>query len=373
MSICDDCSQLPRARVQFPNSSDLHSLVYAEEGGRSMSPMKDSMVINIIKNEVIKPAKDTVKESKTSYIAPSTVAFWLSMWFLQNIGVTFWNKKALNVIRLPVTLTFVHMLCNTGGAYLYIHIFKGVERQPLKSGQYSLMIYFSLIFVSNIITGNMSLGLVSITFNQVMRALVPAVVIILSMLILGKSYSMERKLSLIPVGYGVYLTCTGDDTATFFGLIITIIAVIFAGLKAVLSSKFLSGDLKLHPVDLILHQAPLSAVWCLLAMAATGEWRILVHNWNQIPSLCMWYLITGAVSFFLNVTSFYANKVTSPVTLCVCGNIKQIVVFTLSIMINHDVLTFQKIIGIALVTVGGAVYAYISTKEMHSPSISPNN
>jgi hypothetical protein len=42
--------------------------------------------------------------SKTSYVAPQTVVFWLSMWFVQNIGVTFWNKKALNTIRLPVTV-----------------------------------------------------------------------------------------------------------------------------------------------------------------------------------------------------------------------------------------------------------------------------
>lgn len=42
--------------------------------------------------------------AKTSYVTPQTVIFWLSMWFIQNIGVTFWNKKALNIIRLPVTV-----------------------------------------------------------------------------------------------------------------------------------------------------------------------------------------------------------------------------------------------------------------------------
>lgn len=306
---------------------------------------------------------------KTSYVSPATVTFWLSMWFVQNIGVTFWNKKALTAIRLPVTLTFVHMICNSLGAFLYINVYKGIERKPLKPGQQSLMVYFSMIFVSNIITGNWSLGLVSITFNQVMRALVPGVVVGLSMLILGKTYSTQRKASLLPVAYGVYLTCTGDNTSTFFGVLITLTAVIFAGLKAVLSNKFLSGDLKLHPVDLILHQAPLSAMWCLMAMLMTGEWQTLMGHWDQIPSLSVWYLITGVISFLLNVTSFYANKVTSPVTLCVCGNVKQIMVITMSILINHDVITTQKMIGISLVTLGGIAYAYISTKEMNKTSV----
>jgi hypothetical protein len=187
------------------------------------------------------PSKETSKSSaiavKTAYVSNSTVIFWLSMWFFQNMSVTFWNKKALNTIHLPVTLTFVHMVCNTLGAYLYIYVYKGVERKSLNGSQKKMMMYFSLIFVSNIITGNWSLGLVSISLNQVMRALVPAVVIVLSMLILNKRYSTQRKVSLVPVFYGVYLTCSGEKTATFFGFVMTVVAVVFAGLKAVLSSK----------------------------------------------------------------------------------------------------------------------------------------
>ncbi|CAI5700944.1 unnamed protein product [Peronospora effusa] len=288
---------------------------------------------------------DNIKFQKTvttSYVSPSIVIFWLTMWFFQNISVTFWNKKALQILQLPVTLTFVHMMCNTLGAFLYIHLYQGIERQELTSRQHHLLISFSVIFVSNIITGNWSLGLVSVSLNQVMRALVPAVVIVLSMLILGKRYSLKRKLSLIPVAFGVYLAC----------------------LKAVLSNKFLSGDLKLHPVDLILHQAPLSACWCLATMFLTGEVNTMLNKWEAVPSASFWFLLTGIISFMLNITSFMANKVTSPVTLCVCGNMKQVVVIVMSILINNDVITVQKAIGIVVVSIGGATYAYISTREM---------
>lgn len=322
--------------------------------------------------ELLKKEKAAeAKTAKTSYVAPSVVVFWLSMWFTQNIGVTFWNKKALGALRLPVTLTFVHMTCNTLGAFLYIHVYKGIERKPLKPGQKQLMVYFSLIFVSNIITGNWSLGLVSISFNQVMRALVPAVVLVLSMLILGKTYSLQRKLSLVPVALGVYLACTGDNSCTLLGFIITVVAIIFAGLKAVLSNKFLSGDLKLHPVDLILHQAPLSACWCLATMFLSGEVTTIRDNWEVVPSASFWFVLTGIISFMLNVTSFMANKVTSPVTLCVCGNVKQVVVIVMSILINHDVITVQKAIGIVVVIIGGAAYAYISTKETMGTAPAP--
>lgn len=327
--------------------------------------------MNQTADDVEKEIEKGVSSAKTLYVAPSVVVFWLSMWFIQNIGVTFWNKKALGALRLPVTLTFVHMVCNTLGAFLYIHGFKGIKRKLLKPDQKQLMVYFSLIFVSNIITGNWSLGLVSISFNQVMRALVPAVVVVLSMLILGKTYTLKRKLTLIPVAFGVYLACTADNSCTLLGFIITVVAIVFAGLKAVLSNKFLSGDLKLHPVDLILHQAPLSAFWCLITMFFTGEVNTLMENWEVVPVASFWFILTGIVSFMLNVTSFMANKVTSPVTLCVCGNMKQVVVIVMSILINHDVITMQKAIGIVVVTVGGSMYAYISTKETMGQSPSP--
>jgi uncharacterized membrane protein len=130
--------------------------------------------------------------------------------------------------------------------------------------------------------------------------------------------------------------------------------------------QFLTGDLKLHPVDLILHQAPLSACWCLITMFTTGEWNTLIQNASELPSLSTWYIITGIISFMLNITSFYANKVSSAVTLSVCANVKQIMVIVISMVINHEVLTTQKAMGIALVTIGGILYAYISNRELKS-------
>ncbi|GMF26992.1 unnamed protein product [Phytophthora fragariaefolia] len=348
-------------------SSETTQLLEEEaDVGKSKSKQSNQLHVDLeaADDQELQKKEKAAAAPKTSYVAPAVVVFWLSMWFTQNIGVTFWNKKALGALRLPVTLTFVHMACNTLGAFLYIHVYGGIERKPLKPGQKQLMLYFSLIFVSNIITGNWSLGLVSISFNQVMRALVPAVVVMLSMFILGKSYSLKRKLSLVPVAFGVYLACTGDNSCTLLGFIITVVAIIFAGLKAVLSNK-------LHPVDLILHQAPLSACWCLITMFLTGEVDTIRNNWEVVPSASFWFILTGIISFMLNVTSFMANKVTSPVTLCVCGNMKQVVVIVMSILINNDVITVQKAIGIVVVSIGGATYAYISTKETMGQSTLP--
>lgn len=199
-----------------------------------------------------------------------------------------------------------------------------------------------------------------------MRALVPAATVVLSMLILNRTFSLQRKLSLLPIATGVYIACTGDNTFTTFGLVITIVAVCFAAVKAVLSSKFLTGDLKLHPVDLVLHQAPLSALWCFFIIFLTGEDKVIRENLPELQAQLPWFLLTGIMSFTLNISSFFANKVTSALTLTVCGNVKQTVVIFLSIYLNNDVLTAQKAFGILIVICGGGLYSYIGYKESQS-------
>ena len=100
-----------------------------------------------------------------------------------------------------------------------------------------------------------------------------------------------------------------------------------------------------------------------LMVIILGEDRVLRENMAEVRAQMPWFVITGIMSFTLNISSFFANKVTSALTLTVCGNIKQTVVIVMSIMINGDVLTAQKAFGILIVIFGGCLYSYIGWKE----------
>lgn len=199
-----------------------------------------------------------------------------------------------------------------------------------------------------------------------MRALVPGCTLVLSMVILKKRFSWQRKCALLPIGFGVYIACSGDNTYTLAGFTVTIIAIVFAAIKAVLSSKFLTGDLKLHPVDLILYQAPLSALWCFGVIVVSGEYKIAYQHWDELKLQLPWFFYTGLMSFSLNLSSFFANQKTSALTLTVCGNVKQAMVIALSLYLNNDYITAQKAFGILIVIAGGCLYSYISIKESKS-------
>ncbi|RHY30392.1 hypothetical protein DYB32_004346 [Aphanomyces invadans] len=162
--------------------------------------------------------------------------------------------------------------------------------------------------------GNWSLGLVTVSFNQVMRALVPGTTLLLSMAMLRAKYSTSQKVALVPVALGVCIACTGNKSATALGVVVTIIA------------------------------------WTVLQATPSND---------RFSALSL-YCLTGVFSFALNVTSLYANRATSAITLAVCANLKQVAVIVLAVYMHGDPMSCHTIVGAALVTAGGAWYTVTS-------------
>jgi Triose-phosphate Transporter family len=314
-------------------------------------------------------------------------SLWLLIWTLNNIGVTLLNKAAFAKVdfRYPFFLSAVHMACNfLGSQYVFwsqksqINITKNIplatrllgsiQRQTLdRAGQRSILA-FSVIFSLNIAIGNVSLKYVSVNFNQVMRSLVPALTIAMG-LMMGKEFSMKRKLAVVPIVLGVAMACFGDMSYTALGLFFTVLCVILAALKVVASGEMLTGSLKLHPVDLLGHMAPLAIVQCLILAYLTGEMSAIASRWNTelspytdpYPMVVVW--LSGIASFSLNISSLMANKMTSPLTLCIAANVKQVVMIMLSTIIFQTEILPLNAAGIAVVLAGSARYSYVSLTE----------
>lgn len=335
-------------------------------------------------------------------------AYWLVVWTANNIGVTLLNKAAFAKVdfHYPYFLSFVHMVCNSIGSQLVFWSIRrdnlrlkatqsddadGTTSNPSKVGIFQRLLgnitrkeldakgkrnilAFSVIFSLNIAIGNVSLRHVSVNFNQVMRSLVPALTIVMGMF-LGKPVSAQRRNAVIPVIIGVAMACFGDMSYTALGFFYTICCITLAALKVVAAGEMLTGPAKLHPVDLLGHMAPLALVQCIILSLLTGEvtdiwarYDASLATKDQLSAYEYYYpaivvISSGLFSFSLNICSLQANKVTSPLTLCIAANVKQVLMIAISTVLFSTVITFLNGAGILVVLAGSALYSYVSVME----------
>lgn len=215
----------------------------------------------------------------------------------------------------------------------------------------------------------MSLKYVSVNFNQVCRALVPVIVMVISMFYYKKSFSKERKLSVLPIVAGVALAFYGDMSFTAIGAFYTLACVVLAALKAIMGGELLTGDLKLHPIDLLSKMCPLALIEIGTMAFMSGEVTEIAGRWEELlagpaPRVV---LLSGILSFSLNVSSFIANKVTSPLTLCIAANVKQVLLVAFSTVYFGDTVTLVNGLGIFTVIAGSFKYGLVSIQEKNAP------
>ncbi len=161
-------------------------------------------------------------------------------------------------------------------------------------------------------------------------------------------------MAVIPIVMGVAMAFYGDISVTAVGIFYTSLCVLLAALKAVVGGELLSGDLKLHEIDLLSKMCPLALIQIGLLSVMSGELTEIAGRWQELASSSapQVILLSGLLSFSLNVSSFIANKVTSPLTLCISANVKQVLVVAFGTLYFGDSVSAINALGIMIVIFG---------------------
>ncbi|KAL0452778.1 UNVERIFIED_CONTAM: putative sugar phosphate/phosphate translocator [Sesamum latifolium] len=239
----------------------------------------------------------------------------VASWYSSNIGVLLLNKYLLSNygFKYPIFLTMCHMTACSLLSYIAIAWMKMVPMQTIRSRvQFMKISALSFIFCASVVSGNVSLKYLPVSFNQAIGATTPFFTAVFAYLMTLKREAWLTYVTLIPVVTGVVIASGGEPSFHLFGFIMCVGATARA-LKSVVQAVVL-----LLPATLFMEE---NVVGITLALAREDV-RII------------WLLLfNSALAYFVNLTNFLVTKHTSALTLQVLGNAKGAVAVVVSILI----------------------------------------
>ncbi|XP_047307057.1 probable sugar phosphate/phosphate translocator At3g11320 [Impatiens glandulifera] len=287
----------------------------------------------------------------------------VTSWYSSNIGVLLLNKYLLSSygFKYPIFLTMCHMTACSLLSYIAIAWMKMVPMQTIRSRvQFMKIAALSMVFCASVVSGNISLRFLPVSFNQAIGATTPFFTAVFAYIMTLKSEAWLTYCTLVPVVTGVVIASGGEPSFHLFGFIMCIGATAARALKSVLQGILLSSEgEKLNSMNLLLYMAPIAVVLLLPATLfmeknVVGITLALAREDIKI----IWYLLfNSALAYFVNLTNFLVTKHTSALTLQVLGNAKGAVAVVVSILIFRNPVSITGMMGYSLTVLGVVLYS----------------
>lgn len=284
-------------------------------------------------------------------------------WYASNIGVLLLNKYLLSNygFKYPIFLTMCHMTACSLLSYAAIAWMKIVPMQAVRSRlQFVKIAALSFVFCGSVVSGNISLRYLPVSFNQAVGATTPFFTAVFAYIITVKREAWITYVTLIPVVTGVIIASGGEPSFHLFGFIMCVGATAARALKSVLQGILLSSEgEKLNSMNLLLYMAPVAVVFLLPATLimeknVLGMTIALAREDVKI----VWYLLfNSSLAYFVNLTNFLVTKHTSALTLQVLGNAKGAVAVVISILIFRNPVSVTGMLGYSLTVFGVILYS----------------
>ncbi|KAK9742386.1 hypothetical protein RND81_03G169000 [Saponaria officinalis] len=132
----------------------------------------------------------------------------VTAWYSSNIGVLLLNKYLLSNygFKYPIFLTMCHMTACSILSYIAIAWMKMVPMQTIRSRvQFFKISALSLIFCASVVSGNISLKYLPVSFNQAIGATTPFFTAVFAYLMTFKREAWLTYITLVPVVTGVVI------------------------------------------------------------------------------------------------------------------------------------------------------------------------
>ncbi|KAH7315045.1 hypothetical protein KP509_21G031700 [Ceratopteris richardii] len=283
-------------------------------------------------------------------------------WYCSNIGVLLLNKYLLSNygFKYPIFLTMCHMMACALLSYVAIAWIKLVPMQTIRSWiQFLKITALSVVFCMSVVSGNISLRFLPVSFTQAIGATTPFFTAVFAYLMTFRRETWITYATLVPVVLGVVIATGGEPSFQLYGFIMCLTATAGRALKSVLQGILLSSEgEQLNSMNLLLYMAPI-AIFVLLPATVFMEPNVLsitIALAREDPKMMFYLFMDAFIAFCVNLTNFLVTKHTSALTLQVLGNAKGAVAVVVSILIFRNPVSVTGMLGYTLTVFGVIIY-----------------
>ena len=280
------------------------------------------------------------------------------------------RPPALPGFDFPVFYTMFHMIASVLGVSLIMCI------KPPETGwpsvqqfwQYRYALFLnSACSTLNIALNNVSLTLISLFLNQVIKATGPAPTMLFSVLFQGKKYGWPMIIScaLIIAGtiIAVPMQSTPGQTTQLSGVIFVITSTLAASLKGVVMAIVMKGTderPKLSPTAVLWYDCFLAFWMMVIYWLVSAERADSIAYFGLHPGWAVCIILGGSsMAFGFNLSNYFFILSTSPLTVTVCSNGVKVIVLIIS-AIQDSLSSVQQWCGVSLTACSIVMYAFFS-------------
>ncbi|XP_009591613.1 probable sugar phosphate/phosphate translocator At3g14410 isoform X2 [Nicotiana tomentosiformis] len=294
------------------------------------------------------------------YIALSSGQIFFNKWVLSSKEINF---------PYPLALTLLHMVFSSVLCFVLTKVLKimKVEEGMTLDIYISSVIPIGAMFAMTLWLGNTAYLYISVSFAQMLKAIMPVAVFILGVAAGLEVMSCRMLLIMSVISFGVLVASYGEININWVGVIYQMGGVVGEALRLIFMEILVKRKgLKLNPISVMYYVSPCSAL-CLLV-----PWIFLEKpkmdeqlTWSFHPLVLT---LNCICTFALNLSVFLVISHTSALTIRVAGVVKDWVVVLLSALLFVDTkLTLINLCGYAI---GVAAYNSHKLKKEASRVIS---
>merc|ERR1711871_1229691 len=282
-----------------------------------------------------------------------------------SLAITFFNKAVLSVyqFKCPNIMTLGQMIVGT------IIIQVGKNLGYLQCDDFELekakkVTPLSLSFLLYVVTGLAALQFLNVPMFSALRRIATVCTMVAEFYVLNKVESRDVQIAVGVMVGGSFVAGISDMTFSLPGYILAGLNCVFTALYLVVMNK-VKKETNLSTYTMMLYNNMICIPFVLVIALLTGEFAVMnAFEYANDTGFLVSFFISCVQAFLLNVSIFWANQVTSALTVSVTGQVKNLLQTTIGLFIFGDVIfNFTNLSGLFISSVGSVWYTYLKFQQ----------